>query len=313
VLIVSWQDFLIKVGSSVAANKTPKTLLGEFIQVQEDLFRRLDAINQDMQYTLFRPDQGTKGLLDEPWQAAWWHVRQAAGDPARFGEALAQAQEKFLEAYGISRDSLRSSWIAQELAAAYAVSGDLRNAKRWLESAYGSGLKGLKDQLWKAAGTIESATEVYRRSYEDYLKQRRRAKTLRDLPSLPRGLCQIGFRTEPTTVPGPIPFKRAGWYGAFADARTVHRIVQGLDQLFNDLAQLRRACLQAGIDPRDLPLPYDPNEGGIRVASFVPGAEFDTLAYFGTNPPRGPRFSTDADIDVGIELGVFRYIYIEYS
>ena len=123
---MSWQGFLSEIASSVAANKTAKAVLGEFIQAQEDQFRRIEAINQDMQYQLIRPGQGTEGLLDEPWRTALLCIRQAADSPYRFNEAMAEAHEKLLEAYAISRDSLRCSWIAQELAAAYAISGDLR-------------------------------------------------------------------------------------------------------------------------------------------------------------------------------------------
>ncbi len=303
-LIVSWQDFLTKVASSVAANKTAKTALGEFTQAQEDQLRRIEAINQDMQYELIRPAPGTQDPLDEPWRAGLSQIRQAAGRPDRFKDAMTEAHEQLLEAYARSQDNLRRSWIAQDLAAAYAISGDLRNAKRWLENAYRSGLKGLNDQLWKAAEIIESETENHAQAYQSYLKQRSRG--------VPRGLCSIGFRDE-LSPPGPRPFKRAGWYGAFADATVVHRIVQGLERLFNDLAQLRRVCLQARIDQRDLPLPYDRWEGGIRVASFVSGSDFDTLAYFGTSPPYGLQFSTDSRIDVGIDLGALRYIYIRYS
>jgi hypothetical protein len=310
--LVSWQGFLSEIASAVAANRTAKPVLAEFIPAQEDQFRRIEAVNQDLQYQLIRPVPGAEGLLDEPWRTALRCIQQAAGRPSRVTAAMAEAQENLLEAYAISRDSLRCSWIAQELAAAYAISGDLRNAKRWLESAYRPGLKGLKDQLWKAAEIIEAETENHARAYQSYLEQRSRARTRGNFPDFPQKLCSIGFRDE-MSAPGPRPFKQAGWYGAAADATVVHRVVQGLGKLFNDLAQLRRTCLQARIDQHDLPLPYDPSKGGIRVASFVSGESFDSLAYFDTSPPYGLQFSTDSQLDAAIELGTFRYIYITHS
>jgi len=310
--LASWQGFLSEIGSAVAANETAKPVLGEFIQAQEDQFRRIEAINQDLQYQLIRPGPGTEGLLDEPWRTALRCIRQAAGRPDRFTAAMDEAQENLLAAYATSRDSLRCSWIAQELAAAYAISGDLRNAKRWLESAYRPGLKGLKDQLWKAAEIIESETENYARAYQSYLEQSSQARTRGNFPDLPHELCRIGFRDE-RSAPGPRPFRQEGWYSASADAAAVHRIVQGLGKLFNDLAQLRRTCLQARIDQYDLPLPYDHNHGGIRVASFVSGESFDSLAYFDTSLAYGPQFSTDTQLDAAIELGKFQYIYITRS
>jgi hypothetical protein len=311
--LVSWQGFLSEIASSVAANKTARAKLSEFTQAQEDHFRRIEAINQDMQYRLIPSGPEAGGLLDAPWRTALMSIRQAADSPHRFNAAMAEAHEKLLEAYAESRDSLGRSWIAQELAAAYALAGDLRNAKRWLETAYRSGLKGVNDQLWKAAAIIEQETEKHTQAHQSYQKQRSQAKAISDLPRLPHGLCRILFRDEGVS-PGPGPFKETGWNGAFADATMVHRVMQGLGRLFDDLAQLRRACLQAGIDHRDLPRPYDPFQGGVRVASFVPGEDFDSLAYFDTSLPYGgPQFSTDIPIDAGIELGTFRFIYIEYS
>jgi len=310
--LVSWHGFLSEIAFSVAANKTARAKLSEFTQAQEDQFRRIDAINQDMQHQLIASGPAAEGLLDAPWRAALMSIRQATDSPHRSSAAMAEAQEKLLEAYAESRDSLRRSWIVQELAAAYALSGDPRNAKRWLETAYRSGLKGVNDQLWKSAAIIEQEAEKHAQAYQSYQKQRSRAKTISDLPRLPHGLCRILCRDEGVN-PGPGPFKEAGWNGAFADAAMVHRVVQGLGRLFDDLAQLRRTCLQAGIDHHDLPRPYDPWKGGIRVASFFPGEDFDSLAYFDTELPYGPQFSTDIPIDAGMELGTFSFVYIEYS
>jgi hypothetical protein len=287
-------------------------MIAEFLQAQRDQFERIEAIDQDMQHTLIGLERGMTDLVDGPWRTALARIQEAADNPRDLTEMLTGAHESLLEAYGMSRDNLRHSWIAQDLAAVYALSGDFRNVRRWLAMAYASGLKGVKDQLWRAAEVIESETETHAPAYKSYLEQRSRARSGRDMPRVPHELCSVDFRDE-MIISGPRPFKKAGWYGSLADATIVRGIVQGLERLFHDLAQLRRTCIGAGIDQRDLPQPYEPDEGGIRVASFVSGADFDTLAYFNTSLPYGPQFSTDWAIDVGIELDTFCYIYIRYS
>jgi len=325
-----WQDFLSKVASSTAgaaagaatlpvggpigaaaagaaANKSTEALINEFVQAQNEQLNRIEAINQDMQFRLLRLEQGMSVLLDGPWRTALFHIREAANRPHHFNEEITEARNELGKAYAMSTDDLRCSWIAQDLAAVYALSGDFSSVRRWLASAYESGLKGLNDQIWQAAKTIESEAEKHTKDYERYRKDKKRY-----LASRPSTLSHVKFKDELST-PGPRPFKHTGFYEVFADTVTVFQLVQGLGKLFNDLAQLRRTCIRAGIDQSTLPLPYTPDRGGIRVATNFAGADFDTLTYFDTSAPSDSQLDTRVAIAVaGIELGPSRCIYVVY-
>lgn len=330
-----WQDFLIKIASSTAgaaagaatlpaggpivaaaaraaADKSMEALLSEFVLAQNDQLDRIEAINQDMQCRLIRLEQGMSDLLDEPWRTARLHIQEAANSPGRFNEDITEARKLLLKAYTISRDDLRSSWIAQELAAVYALSDDVNSVRRWLASAYESGLKGLKNQIWQAAEGLESEIQKQEQAYEKWYKHLVRTKQW-PWGDLPYGVCSIQL-IDGNLSPKPGPFKRTrNSRDGFANTEMVRRLVQGLEGLFNDLAQLWRACIGAGIDKYELPLPHGYYYEGMRVTSFVTGGDFDTASYFDVTLAPDPQSFDHQPIDVWIMIGELRSIEINYS
>lgn len=262
--------------AKVVADKSMAALLNEFVEAQNDQLNRIEAINQDMQCRLIRLEQGMNVLLDGPWRTALLHIQEAAHSPDRSDEEIVEARKKLLEAYSLSRNALRSSCVAQELAALYALSGDSGSVRRWLARAYDSGLEELKNQGWQAAEvlkpennearTITALEDIRNRALSSYIRIRTiRARPILDIGgdmfATRQGVSLVTFndeRLDDKPIYDKVIF-------ASADTEIARRLVQGLEQLLDDLAQLRLACIVAGIDQSELPPPYHSTYGGVRV------------------------------------------------